>query len=83
MFLDPVAYFLTYPIIPKSHMTKKSKYMPNIPYILPIYIPYMIPHSYPLWGFYIYDIHDMWFLFVRDGDFDWVISIVPPLGNAI
>ena len=25
MFLDPVAYFLSYPIIPKSHMTKNPK----------------------------------------------------------
>lgn len=55
MFLDPVAYFLAYPIIPKSHMTKKSKNTPKIHIYIYTYIyPSLLSPKggvmYSLWG---------------------------------
>ena len=49
MFLDPVAYFLSYEIIPKSHRTKNPKNTPKIT-IYPLRGSLCIPHSYPLRG---------------------------------
>ena len=56
MLLDPMAYFFTYPIILKSHLTKKSINTPKNQYIsltpIPIwrkkkiaYFPYPISYS--------------------------------------